>query len=279
MSIALDLLDTILSGRHPDAPDGLGARVRLPRRAGSVERAARDVLDLARKGRSFRSALGALITQQRVPADPCRSGPGAHPAAVGAWSALTGTAVEQVHAVGVPVALTPGEGLEPRPTAGGLGDFLARFGRGEQLVSASVRQPSQPGCPVTGRAAHGGSAGDASEPSTAHDRGGGGVHGAVDQDHPPPHRRRRAAGVPRRTTQHQGPPRAPRAAAASDPKRSVVAMSRPTAVACGWCSATFRPKQLVGCPAGARQGAAVGQERRSGRRSLGWPRWRSSARP
>lgn len=94
MGVALDLLDTILSGRHPDAPDGLGARVRLPKGHWVGERAARDVLDLARKGRSF-SALGALITKRGSPA--VQSGAAlALAATMQAWSALKGTPVDRI---------------------------------------------------------------------------------------------------------------------------------------------------------------------------------------
>jgi hypothetical protein len=94
MGLALDLLDTILSGRHPEAPAGLGAKVRLPKGHWVGERAARDVLDLARKGRSF-SALGALITKRGSPA--VQSGAAlALAATMQAWSVLAETPVDRI---------------------------------------------------------------------------------------------------------------------------------------------------------------------------------------
>jgi hypothetical protein len=63
IGVALDLLDTILTGNHPDAPAGIGAKARLPQGHWYGERAARDILDLARRGRAH-GALGALITKQ-----------------------------------------------------------------------------------------------------------------------------------------------------------------------------------------------------------------------
>lgn len=79
IGVALDLLDTILTGNHPDTPAGLGAKARLPKGHWSGERAARDILDLARRERAH-SALGALITKQ-----------GSHAVQAGAAIALAGT--------------------------------------------------------------------------------------------------------------------------------------------------------------------------------------------
>lgn len=67
IGVALDLLDTILGAGHPDAPSGIGARTRLPKGHWFGERAGRDVLDLARRGRAF-GALGSLIAKQGSPA-------------------------------------------------------------------------------------------------------------------------------------------------------------------------------------------------------------------
>ncbi len=53
--VALGLLDQWLSGHDPDAPAGLAQRARLPHGHWVGERAAVDVLALARKGRAFRS--------------------------------------------------------------------------------------------------------------------------------------------------------------------------------------------------------------------------------
>jgi len=61
--VALDLLDEWLSGRAPNTPADLAAQTRLPAGHWVGERAATDILVLARKGRAFRS-LDTLITQQ-----------------------------------------------------------------------------------------------------------------------------------------------------------------------------------------------------------------------
>ena len=61
--VALGLLDDWLTGTEPHAPAGLGQRVRLPAGHWLGERAATDILVLARKGRAFAS-LGTLIARQ-----------------------------------------------------------------------------------------------------------------------------------------------------------------------------------------------------------------------
>jgi hypothetical protein len=63
IGVALGLLDTWLSGHDPDTPAHLGDRVGLPAGHWRGERAATDILVLARKGRAFRS-LNTLITRQ-----------------------------------------------------------------------------------------------------------------------------------------------------------------------------------------------------------------------
>ena len=94
IGIALDLLDTVLSGRHLESPAGLGEKVRLPKGHWVGERAARDIIDLARKGRSFDS-LRALIGKQGSPA--VQSGAAlALAALMQAWSDLTETPVDQI---------------------------------------------------------------------------------------------------------------------------------------------------------------------------------------
>lgn len=94
IGVALDLLDTILSGQLADAPAGIAARTRIPKGHWVGERAARDILDLARKGKAF-SALGSLITRQGSPA--VQSGAAlALAAAMKTWSEVTGTPVDQV---------------------------------------------------------------------------------------------------------------------------------------------------------------------------------------
>jgi hypothetical protein len=61
--LALGLLDQWLAGHHTDAPPGLAARTRLPAGHWTGERAATDILTLARKGRAFAS-LDSLIGRQ-----------------------------------------------------------------------------------------------------------------------------------------------------------------------------------------------------------------------
>ena len=63
MGAGLDLLDTWLSGSHPDTPPGLAVRTRLPRGHWEGGRAAKDVLALAAKGRAFAS-LDSLTARQ-----------------------------------------------------------------------------------------------------------------------------------------------------------------------------------------------------------------------
>jgi hypothetical protein len=61
--VALGLLDDWLAGPGRDTPPGLGQRVRLPAGHWTGERAATDILVLARKGRAFAS-LATLIARQ-----------------------------------------------------------------------------------------------------------------------------------------------------------------------------------------------------------------------
>jgi hypothetical protein len=63
IGVALGLLDDWLSGSDPHTPNGLGQRVRLPAGRWPGERAATDILALARKGRAF-GALDTLIARQ-----------------------------------------------------------------------------------------------------------------------------------------------------------------------------------------------------------------------
>lgn len=63
IGLALGLLDDWLTGNDPQAPNNLGQQVRLPTGHWLGERAANDILTLARKGRAFRS-LHTLITRQ-----------------------------------------------------------------------------------------------------------------------------------------------------------------------------------------------------------------------
>ena len=57
------MLDDWLAGPGRDTPPGPGQRVRLPAGHWTGERAATDILVLARKGRAFAS-LGTLIARQ-----------------------------------------------------------------------------------------------------------------------------------------------------------------------------------------------------------------------
>ena len=66
IGIALGLLDNWLSGQARDAPTKLGHHTTLPTGHWRGERAATDILILARKGRAFRS-LDKLLTRQGGP--------------------------------------------------------------------------------------------------------------------------------------------------------------------------------------------------------------------
>ncbi len=63
IGVALGLLDDWLAGDEPSAPAGMSYRVELPAGHWLGERAATDILALARKGRAFRS-LDTLIVKQ-----------------------------------------------------------------------------------------------------------------------------------------------------------------------------------------------------------------------
>ena len=94
IGVALGLLDDWLSGGGSDTPPGLAQRVRLPAGNWTGERAATDILVLARKGRAFAS-LSTLIARQG----------GKHvlygsaltlAAAIQAWAAQTDTPVSDL---------------------------------------------------------------------------------------------------------------------------------------------------------------------------------------
>ncbi len=94
IGVALGLLDDWLTGGSREAPGGLGQHVRLPAGHWTGERAATDILVLARKGRAFAS-LGTLIARQG----------GKHvlygsaltlAATIQAWAAQTGTPVSDL---------------------------------------------------------------------------------------------------------------------------------------------------------------------------------------
>jgi hypothetical protein len=94
MGMALGLLDDWLGVHDPATPPGLADRVRLPKGHWQGERAARDVLALAGKGRAFR-ALGSLITRQGGPQVLYGSAL-ALAAAIRAWSNDTATPVPEL---------------------------------------------------------------------------------------------------------------------------------------------------------------------------------------
>jgi hypothetical protein len=94
IGVALGLLDDWLTGSSRQAPPGLGQHVRLPAGHWTGERAATDILVLARKGRAFAS-LDTLIARQG----------GKHvlygsaltlAATIQAWAAHTGTPVSDL---------------------------------------------------------------------------------------------------------------------------------------------------------------------------------------
>ncbi len=66
IGVTLGLLDDWLSGHVPTTPAGLGQHTTLPAGHWNGERAATDILALARKGRAFRS-LDTLLTSRGGP--------------------------------------------------------------------------------------------------------------------------------------------------------------------------------------------------------------------
>lgn len=94
IGIALGLLDEWLGGHDDSTPPRLAERVRLPRGHWVGERAARDILALAAKGRAFRS-LGSLLTRQGGPQVLYGSAL-ALTATIRAWSTGTGTPVPEL---------------------------------------------------------------------------------------------------------------------------------------------------------------------------------------
>jgi len=97
--LALGLLDQWMAGHDTDAPAGLAATTRLPAGHWTGERAATDILTLARKGRAFAS-LDSLIARQS----------GQHvlygsalalAAALRAWAAQTDTPVSDLASTAV----------------------------------------------------------------------------------------------------------------------------------------------------------------------------------
>jgi hypothetical protein len=89
IGIALGLLDGWLSGQDRSAPTGLSERTKLPAGHWTGERAAMDILVLARKGRAFRS-LDKLLIRQGGPQILAGSAL-ALAAAVGVWTSTDAT--------------------------------------------------------------------------------------------------------------------------------------------------------------------------------------------
>jgi len=94
IGIALGLLDEWQSGQDQQAPSGLGDRTALPPGHWNSERAATDILVLARKGRAFRS-LQQLLTRQGGPQVLAGSAL-ALAAAVDAWATASQTPAADV---------------------------------------------------------------------------------------------------------------------------------------------------------------------------------------
>jgi len=94
IGVAVGLLDEWLSGRDPHAPTNLGTQTRFPAGHWLGERAATDILVLARKGRAFRS-LDTLITRRGGRHVPYGSSL-ALAAAAQAWSQHSGTQVSDL---------------------------------------------------------------------------------------------------------------------------------------------------------------------------------------
>lgn len=94
IGIALGLLDEWLGSHDGSTPPRLADRVRLPKGHWVGERAARDILALAAKGRAFRS-LGSLLTRQGGPQVLYGSAL-ALTATIRAWSTDTDTPVPEL---------------------------------------------------------------------------------------------------------------------------------------------------------------------------------------
>lgn len=94
IGITLGLLDDWLSGSDPTVPTRLAGRVRLPKGHWNGERAARDILALAGKGRAFRT-LGSFITRHGGP-QVLNGSALALAATIRAWSSDAGTPVPEI---------------------------------------------------------------------------------------------------------------------------------------------------------------------------------------
>jgi len=94
IGVVLGLLDDWLSGQEPNAPANLARQTTLPAGHWVGERAATDILDLARKGRAFRSLDSLIIRQGSLPV--LYGSALALAAATQRWSLQTGTPVPEL---------------------------------------------------------------------------------------------------------------------------------------------------------------------------------------
>jgi len=94
IGVALGLLDTWLAGPDSPAPAGLGPQIALPAGHWTGERAATDILALARKGRAVSSIDSIIVRQggQHVLYGAAL----AVAAAMQTWSRTTGTPIRQL---------------------------------------------------------------------------------------------------------------------------------------------------------------------------------------
>ena len=91
---ALGLLDEWLTGRDPNTPTNLARQTRLPTGHWVGERAATDIIDLARKGRAFRSLDSLIIGQGSL--NVLYGSTLALAAATQGWSLQAGTPVAEL---------------------------------------------------------------------------------------------------------------------------------------------------------------------------------------
>ena len=91
---ALGLLDEWLSGQDPNTPTNLARQTRLPAGHWVGERAATDIIDLARKGRAFRSLDSLIIGQGSL--NVLYGSTLALAAATQGWSLQAGTPVAEL---------------------------------------------------------------------------------------------------------------------------------------------------------------------------------------
>ena len=91
---ALGLLDEWLTGQDPNAPTNLTRQTRLPTGHWVGERAATDIIDLARKGRAFRSLDSLIIGQGSL--NVLYGSTLALAAATQGWSLQAGTPVAEL---------------------------------------------------------------------------------------------------------------------------------------------------------------------------------------